>query len=222
MAAPGECRHFELRANAVVCPIRHIDAQRNMNLASLGGPLAAIAAALTGTSAGAAGSYAGLLEHPALCLLQCMETAPFLAAQSFDAWRLVRTPNAGGGAAAVSIMHTADVARSDLDLAGLMLRCGENGVEALVVIIDPRRPRAQPRIKLGTGGDSATFTASMVPPFSLILLPSDAAALLTGRWKSRPELAIEINGDGAPVHGVVPLAGLAEALQSLDDGCMSR
>ena len=37
------------------------------------------------------------------------------------AWRLVRTSNPSGGRDAVSIMHTADIARSDVDFAGLML-----------------------------------------------------------------------------------------------------
>src|SRR5437899_1091146 len=48
-------------------------------------------------------------------------------------WRLVRTPNPRGGADAVSIMRTADSSRSDIDLAGMAVRCGEIGAEVLVV-----------------------------------------------------------------------------------------
>ncbi len=44
-------------------------------------------------------------------------------------WRLVRTRNPTGGPEAVSIMQTADIAKSDLDLAGMMLRCGKAGLK---------------------------------------------------------------------------------------------
>jgi hypothetical protein len=158
--------------------------------------------------------------------LRCYDAVPSPSppprSQGVGAWRLVRTPNPRGGADAVSIMHTADVRRSDLDLAGLTLRCGENGVEVLVVVVEPRPPRAQLRVTVGVAGDSAAFTASMVPPFSILLLPGEAAARITGAWKLRPELTVQIAGDGPTVHGVVPLAGLAAALQSLEASCPSR
>jgi hypothetical protein len=43
--------------------------------------------------------------------------------ESMGGWHLVRTRNPYGGADAISIMRTADASRSDLDLAGLMIRC---------------------------------------------------------------------------------------------------
>src|SRR5262245_14711786 len=42
--------------------------------------------------------------------------------QGIGTWRLVRTPDPRGGSEAVSIMQTADVSRSDIDFAGVMLR----------------------------------------------------------------------------------------------------
>jgi hypothetical protein len=161
--------------------------------------------------------------------LRCFESAtnklpakPEPNTHDMGQWRLVRTANQGGGADAISIMHTADTSRSDLDLAGLALRCGKTAIEALVIVIEPRPPRAVPQIKIGTGADSFTFAASVVPPFSMFLLPSDAAALITGSWKLRSELAIQIDGDGSPVRGVIALAGLQSALQSLTANCSSR
>lgn len=158
--------------------------------------------------------------------LRCLDKVPPQlsprGSQNVGVWRLVRTPHLRGGADAVSIIHTADTSRSDLDLAGLTLRCGEKAVEALVVVVEPRPPRAHPEVKVSAGGDSAAFVASIVPPFSLILLPGNAATLITGPWKSRPELTIQIDGDGPTIRGVVPLAGLPAALQSLETSCGSR
>src|ERR1700678_1888794 len=42
-----------------------------------------------------------------------------------DSWPLIRTPHPRGGPDAVSIMRTADTARSDPELAGLMIQCAE-------------------------------------------------------------------------------------------------
>jgi hypothetical protein len=52
-------------------------------------------------------------------------------------WRLVRTPNPRGGPDAVSVMQTPDPSRSDIDLAGLMLRCSDRGFEVLIVLLHP-------------------------------------------------------------------------------------
>jgi hypothetical protein len=157
--------------------------------------------------------------------LRCFEGAlgkPQPATSNTGAWRLARAPDPHGGPDGVSIMHTADTSRSDLDLAGLTLRCSENGIEALVVVIEPRAPRSRPRIRISADGDSAAFSASVVQPFSMLQLPNDAATLITGPWKVRSELAIEIEGDGTPVRGSVPLAGLPAALQLLAANCASR
>ena len=157
--------------------------------------------------------------------LRCYKSAPTElqqhGAQHAGTWRLVRTPNVRGGADVVSITHTADTSRSDLDLAGLMIRCGENGLQALVVAIEPRPPRTQLRVQISADGHSSAFTASVVRPFSMILLPSEALTLITGTLKSRAELTIQIESDGSSVRGVVPLAGLPAALQSLKSSCAS-
>src|SRR5262245_15718687 len=56
-------------------------------------------------------------------------------ATSGGTWRLVRTPDPRGGPDAVSIMQTADAARSDMDLVGLTLRCSDTGFDILVVFL---------------------------------------------------------------------------------------
>src|SRR5216684_3966317 len=61
-----------------------------------------------------------------------------------DTWLLVKTPNPQGGPEAVAIMRTADMPRSDPDLAGLMVRCKEKpGLEVLLALVRPFPPRTK-------------------------------------------------------------------------------
>jgi hypothetical protein len=46
-------------------------------------------------------------------------------------WQLVRTKNPQGGADAISVMHVADIRSSDIDFAGINIRCGPGGMEFL-------------------------------------------------------------------------------------------
>ncbi len=139
------------------------------------------------------------------------------------AWRLVRTPDPRGGPDAVSIMHTADVARSDPDFAGLMLRCADEGIEVLVIVIAPRSPRARPHLKFGAPDNQASYQATVVPPFTALLLPKDATSLVSGLGGSAAgDLSIEINDESLAVHGTVALAGLRPALEGLKASCPLR
>jgi len=137
-------------------------------------------------------------------------------------WRLVRTPNPGGGKDAVSIMKTADTTKSDLDLAGLMVRCGETGLETLVVLVTPLPPRAHPSVTASTGSQSSNFTATVVPPGAELLLPKEATALTTGPWTTAAELSLEMKSDDEQVKGTIPLAGLGASLTLLAANCRQR
>jgi hypothetical protein len=149
------------------------------------------------------------------------------AGASIGTWRLVRTPNPVTGADAVSIMRTADIVKSDIDLAGLMLRCAQSNFEVIVVMVRPLPPRAHPKVTVGTGGSSVDFTATVLPPGAEVLLPADASALASGPWQTAPELSVQIaamDGDepSAPVHGIIPLGGLGDAIPLLLSNCASR
>jgi hypothetical protein len=137
-------------------------------------------------------------------------------------WRLVRTPNPTGGADAISIIQTADISRSDLDLAGLMIRCAETTTEVLIVLVRPFPPRAHPEVTIGAGSKHLDFTASVAAPGLMLLLPPEANALAAGPWQTEPELRIEIADERAPIHGVVPLTGLGAALRQLRLTCASK
>ena len=134
----------------------------------------------------------------------------------------MRTPNPRGGPDAVSIMQTADPLRSDIDLAGLMLRCGDGGVDVLIAFIRPLAPRSRPSVKLTARGTTVAFDAFVIPPGALISLPREVTTLLYGPWQSSLELALEVTENGNVMRGVVSLAGLAPALALLMSNCSSR
>jgi hypothetical protein len=137
-------------------------------------------------------------------------------------WRLVRTPNPATGESAISIMQTADISRSDLDLAGLMVRCAEATTEVLVVLVRPLPPRAQPKVTVAAAGHTVELTASVVAPGLMLLLPPQANALAAGAWQAAPDLTITVADESAPIRGVIPLGGLGTALRELRANCLAR
>ena len=159
--------------------------------------------------------------------LRCYEAAAPRAPPAAPApvapggWRLVRTPGPPGERDAVSIMHTADIARSDIGLAGLMERCAEHGTQLLVVMVTPLPPRARPQVILRAAGQEARLDATVTPPGAALLLPPEAAALVAGA-PAAAELAIAVVAGESTTRGVVPLAGLAAARQTLTAHCPAR
>jgi hypothetical protein len=139
-----------------------------------------------------------------------------------DAWRLVRTPDPGGGRAAVSVMRIADVSKSDREFAGLMLRCGERSIQVLIVLFRVLPPRAHPEVKLAAGSSSVELTASVVPPDVSLLLPDDATALATGAWLAATELVVTVEDTQGSIRGVIPLSGFGRALALLRSNCPAQ
>jgi len=137
-------------------------------------------------------------------------------------WRLVRTQGPPGEKDAVSIMHTADIARSDVGLAGLTVRCAEHGTQTLVVLVTPLPPRARPQVTLRAAGKEARVAATVMPPGAALLLPPEADALVAGAGPAEPELALEVVTDEATTRGVIPLTGLRAATQALAATCPAR
>jgi hypothetical protein len=137
-------------------------------------------------------------------------------------WRLVRTPNPAGGRAAVSIIQIADISRSDLDLAGLMLRCGESATEVLIVVVRYLPLGTHPKVTVRTGPSSTEFSGRVIPPGLLVLLPPEATTLAAGPWQAASELAVTVDDEEGAIRGVIPLTGLAGALQVLKSNCPSR
>jgi hypothetical protein len=134
-------------------------------------------------------------------------------------WHFVRTRNPNGGADAISIMHSADTSRSDLDLAGLMIRCGESSAEVIIVILPALPFSTRPHVTFGKPGNEIQFEARVAPPGTVVLLPNDATALVSGSWQTLEDLFIRIDDGQSTIHGVVKLAGLAAAFTKLQASC---
>ncbi len=133
-------------------------------------------------------------------------------------WRLVHTPNPVEKRDVVSIMATAELAESDVDFAGLNLRCAGPDFEVLVFLIPPLPPRAQPIVAI----NGKTFQGAVVPPGTAILLPKAASVLAKEQWRSLQTVSIDVEAEGTKTHGVVSLDGFDKALQSLTTSCLTR
>lgn len=139
-----------------------------------------------------------------------------------EGWRLVRTRDPGGGSDTVSIMRAADTAKSDVNLAGLSLRCAPAGTEVVLIVLEPQPRASHPKISLTAGANRAEFEASVAQSAQALLLPQAASVLAAGTWQTAPELAIEIATKSNPIRGIVPLKGMASAMSALRASCPIR
>jgi hypothetical protein len=144
------------------------------------------------------------------------------AAGKARSWRLVRSAGANTEPGELAIIHTADFERSDPRLAGLMLRCGRQGIETIIVVVEPFPPHARPEITLRTPGQETKFDGTILPTGVGIRLPSKATGWVTGASRMAQELEIKVAEGDAAIDGVVALSGLSEALESLDAGCVQN
>src|SRR5262249_4453352 len=126
------------------------------------------------------------------------------------------------GPDAVSIMQTADAARSDIDLVGLTLRCSDTGFDVLVVFLKPFPPRAHPKVNLTTCSATVHLEATVIPPGAAMSVPAEAATLVEEWWPLCLDLAIDAEDDSTAARGVISLAGLGPALSLLTSNCPSR
>jgi hypothetical protein len=158
--------------------------------------------------------------------LQCYErallgkgSASALPAKAAPAWHLVRTRNPRGGDDAVSMMRTADTTASDVDFAGAMLRCGDNALEFVLVVIRPFPPRSHPEIAITAGANELHFEGSVIPPGAELLLPVGARELAAGPLHSVRSMAVKISLDRVTIKGHLALDGLDAAVASLASNC---
>lgn len=119
-------------------------------------------------------------------------------------------------------MRTADTAKSDIDLAGLMLRCGDRGIEPLIVLLRPLPLRARPTVTFGDQAGRTNVEASVAPPGTAIVLPVNVAALIAGPWRSLGDLPVEIKDGPGVISGVIPIEGIDLAFKALADTCAGR
>jgi hypothetical protein len=135
-------------------------------------------------------------------------------------WKFNRTQGDKAGESFAAIMKTADIAQSDLDFAGLIVRCGPRGkIDVLVALIRPFPPRSRPQVTIASGSVSQTFEASLTAAGAAVVLPDEVAAFAAGKWQSTPALTVTVKENDNQIKGVVELNGLREAYNSLLIGC---
>jgi hypothetical protein len=115
-------------------------------------------------------------------------------------------------------MATAELSGSDPDFAGLVLRCADPEFEILVFLISPLSPRAQPTVSI----NGKKFQSSVTPPGASVLLSKAATLPAKEQWRSLPSLSIDVENEGAIIHGFISLDGFNTALQTLISACPTR
>ncbi|MGY4615527.1 hypothetical protein ACVWZ4_000754 [Bradyrhizobium sp. USDA 4472] len=139
-----------------------------------------------------------------------------------DGWRLAKTRDSSSSAEIVSVMHVADISKSDINLAGLSLRCGQDGLQAVLILLAPLPRSSRPSVVVKTSTKRSEFEAVVTQAGEALLLPGLASTLASGAWQTASELSIEIATGPNPIEGVVPIRGLVAALNSLPPNCLTK
>ena len=134
-------------------------------------------------------------------------------------WLLSRAPIPGSERSSVALLHAVDPMRSDIGIAGLMLRCSEAGFDTILVVVTPYPPSAAPQVTIASGAESRTFAASVLPTGAALALPAAASDLARTVWRGGVELSVSISDDGATLNGVIPIPNLDAALRTLMASC---
>lgn len=139
---------------------------------------------------------------------------------SADSWRLVRTHRPQGGADAISLMRTADTARSDPELAGLMIRCTDKtGLDTVLALVRPIAPRSKRDVVVTAGTAQVTLHAEVASVGTVLVLPIEPSTFTTGTWHDVKELAVKILDPDGDIHGVISLDGIGPAMARLSANC---
>jgi hypothetical protein len=143
------------------------------------------------------------------------------SSEATGGWHVVHTSKPAD-VDAISIMHTADTSRSDLDLAGLMIRCNDGRPEVAIVLIRPFTLRMRPHVVFGQPGNETQLEATVAAPGTAVVLPTDATTLVNGSWRALKDLLIRVEEGQDTIRGVVVLAGLQTAFNELVASCPPR
>jgi hypothetical protein len=168
--------------------------------------------------------YTGVIAALATAVLFATidPAATYEAESVMGDWRMIRTNNPNGGPDAIAMSHTPDMSRSDLDLAGMMLKCADHGQEVAIIVLKPFPPRAKPQVTVSALGKEWRFVASTLPPGAEVILPPATTTLLAGIWQTAHELAVQVEAQGQSVKGIISIEGLAAASAALTANCLAH
>ena len=117
-------------------------------------------------------------------------------------------------------MRTADTARSDPDLAGLMVRCSDKqSLEVTLALVRPVPPRSKRSVLISWGTTQAAFQAEASSTGAALGLPAEVTSLARDIWQRAAELAVTIKDTDGEIKGVILLDGLAPAMARLSANC---
>jgi hypothetical protein len=109
---------------------------------------------------------------------------------------------------------------SDLNFAGIMLRCSKNNLQVMVALVEPLPPRSQTLVTIASGDRETKLTGTVIGPGLAILLPPEASALAETAWRSLDRISIVVEKGDTKLKGSVALGGLPAALQKLRENCL--
>jgi len=162
--------------------------------------------------------------------IQCYETpgtsgnqTKAYGAMLASGWGLVRTSNPSGGVNMISISHAADTKKSDPNFAGMVLRCVEDQIEILLVVIEPYRPNVQIDLTIKVDSSLTSTKGNIVPPGIMIHLAPEAAKLIMEGQRAPDELDVTLASESDGItRGFIKLAGVEPAIVTLKKLCAAR
>ncbi len=137
-------------------------------------------------------------------------------------WRRVPGGAAGASKSSPAILRTMDFERSDPRLAGVLLQCGAQGIETVIVVVEPFPPHAQTEVALRTSGQAFKAEGRVIPAGAGIRLVFDPAKLLALARQKAEDLEVTVTAGNSSMAGAVALAGLPEALDWLKAECEQK
>ena len=67
-----------------------------------------------------------------------------------------------------------------------MLRCTKQGIEPVIVVVEPFSPQAHPKITLRADDLELYFEGKPLPTGAGLRVPADGLDLINGPWKGSP------------------------------------
>jgi len=159
-----------------------------------------------------------LLAAPAFGASAEAPSSETTTAPMIEAWRRIDR-SGGSGTPDSAFLHTADFDHSDPRLAGLMLHCNGNRIEAVFVVVEAFPPHVRPRITLRVNEEEAYFDATVTRAGTGLAIPAERLTTMGGTGRAAEELEVHIGPADTGFGGRVRTTGLKAVVNSLAPDC---